>query len=191
MAESVRPLGADLARVAVFAALIVVLGIVNVALPGGVPITGQTLGVMLAGLVLGPKRGALAVLIVIALAAIGLPVLAGGRGGLGVFLGPSVGYLIGWVPGVVVTGLIARSGRFSWWRAGLGAVLGGILVVYLFGIPLQSLIGGVPLGVSTLGALAFVPGDLLKAAVATVLVAALHRAYPRAFADRAPVAHAG
>ncbi|UJP10928.1 biotin transporter BioY [Microbacterium sp. KUDC0406] len=185
-----RPLGADLARIAVFAALIVVLGMVVVPLPGGVPITAQTLGVMLAGLVLGARRGALAVLLVLALAAIGLPVLAGGRGGLGVFVGPSAGYLLGWVAGAVVIGLIAHRGRFVWWRAGLGAVVGGILVVYLFGIPVQALVTGVPLAPTALSSLAFLPGDLLKAAAATLLAVALHRAYPRAFESRAAAVHA-
>lgn len=74
---------ASLGRIAVFAALIIVLGAVIVPLPAGVPITAQTLGVMLAGLVLGPRLAPLAILLVLVLAAVGLPVLAGGRGGLG------------------------------------------------------------------------------------------------------------
>lgn len=192
MTDSPRPLGADLARIAVFAALIVVLGTVTVPVPGGVPITGQTLGVMLAGLVLGARRAPLAVLVVLALAAAGLPVLAGGRGGLGVFLGPTAGYLLGWIAGSIVIGLIAHHGRFTWWRAGLGAVLGGILVIYLFGIPVQSLVTGVPFGPTVLSSLVFLPGDLLKAVLAVVLAVALRRAYPRAFPTRArAVAHAG
>ncbi|MGN7976209.1 biotin transporter BioY [Microbacterium sp. 22195] len=192
MTDSPRPLGADLARIAVFAALIVVLGTVTVPVPGGVPITAQTLGVMLAGLVLGARRAPLAVLVVLALAAAGLPVLAGGRGGLGVFLGPTAGYLLGWIAGSIVIGLIAHHGRFTWWRAGLGAVLGGILVIYLFGIPVQSLVTGVPFGPTVLSSLVFLPGDLLKAVLAVVLAVALRRAYPRAFPTRArAVAHAG
>ncbi|MGQ7313082.1 biotin transporter BioY [Microbacterium arabinogalactanolyticum] len=192
MTDSPRPLGADLARIAVFAALIVVLGTVAVPVPGGVPITGQTLGVMLAGLVLGARRAPLAVLVVLALAAAGLPVLAGGRGGLGVFLGPTAGYLLGWIAGSVVIGLVAHHGRFTWWRAGIGAVLGGILVIYLFGIPVQSLVTGVPFGPTVLSSLVFLPGDLLKAVLAVLLAVALRRAYPRAFPTRArTVAHAG
>ncbi|WP_309066461.1 biotin transporter BioY [Microbacterium sp.] len=190
MTEPTRPLGADLARMAVFAALIVVLGMVVVPLPGGVPITAQTLGVMLAGLVLGARRAPLAVLIVLALAAIGLPVLAGGRGGLGVFAGPTAGYMLGWVVGVVVIGLIAGRGRLTWWRAGLATLVGGIGVVYLFGVPAQALVTGVPLGPTALSALVFLPGDLLKAAVATVLAVALQRAYPRAFDRPGVVARA-
>lgn len=181
MTSNPRPWGADAARIAVFAALIIALGLVIVPLPGGVPITGQTLGVMLAGLILGPRLAPLAVLVVLALAAVGLPVLAGGRGGLGVFIGPSAGYLLGWVAGVVVIGLILGAGRITWWRTACAAVLGGIGVVYLFGIPVQALVTGVPLGATALSSLVFLPGDLVKAAAATVLCVALQRAYPRAF----------
>ncbi|MBO0979206.1 biotin transporter BioY [Microbacterium sp. SD291] len=190
MSESRSDVGRDLARVAIFAALIVVLGLVTIPLPAGVPITAQTLGVMLAGAVLGPRRGPLAVLLVLVLAAIGLPVLAGGRGGLGVFAGPSAGYLIGWIFGALVIGLIVHGGRITWWRTALGAVAGGILVVYLFGIPVQALVLGTDLGPTALSALAFLPGDLLKAAAATALTLALRRAYPRAFGQRAVMASA-
>lgn len=190
MATQTVDRGRDLARIAIFAALIVVLGMVIVPLPGGVPITAQTLGVMLAGTVLGGRRGALAVLLVLVLAAIGLPVLAGGRGGLGVFAGPSAGYLIGWVVGVIVIGLIMRAGRLTWWRTALAAVVGGILVVYLFGIPVQALVLGVDLGPAALGAAVFLPGDILKAAAVTVLTLTLSRAYPRAFGDRRHAAEA-
>lgn len=179
-----RPLSADLARIALFAALIIVLGTVMVPLPGGVPITGQTLGVMLAGLILGARRAPLAILIVLALAAVGLPVLAGGRGGLGAFVGPTAGYLLGWVVGAIVIGIIAHSGRFTWWRAGIATLVGGIAVVYLFGIPVQSWVTGVPLDLTAVSTLAFLPGDLIKAGAATALAVALRRAYPRAFPQR-------
>lgn len=177
-------MSAELGRTAVFAALIVVLGTVIVPLPGGVPITAQTLGIMLAGLVLGPRVAPLAVVLVLALAAVGLPVLAGGRGGLGVFVGPSAGYLFGWIAGVVVIGLLMRTGRFTWWRAAVSALIGGVLVVYAFGIPIQALVTGVPLHLTALSSLAFLPGDLVKVVAATLVVVALRRAYPRAFVDR-------
>lgn len=175
----------DIARIAVFAALIVVLGLMGpIPVPGLVPITAQTLGVMLAGTVLGPKRAAAAVLVVLALVAIGLPVLSGGRGGLGVFLGPTVGFLLGWLPAAVVTGLIAQAGRLVWWRVLLGALIGGVPVVYAVGVPLQALVTGLSLGEAALSSLVFLPGDVLKAAIATVLTMLLFRAYPAAFPAR-------
>ncbi|WP_431072248.1 biotin transporter BioY [Microbacterium phyllosphaerae] len=189
MTQQRGDLGRELARAAIFAALIVVLGMVTIPIPGGVPITAQTLGVMLAGAVLGPRLAPLSILLVLALAAVGLPVLAGGRGGLGVFVGPTAGYLLGWVAGVVVIGLIVRRGRLTWWRIALGTVIGGILVVYLCGIPVTALVLGLDLTSTAVAALVFLPGDLLKAAAAVALTLALRRAYPRAFgAHRALVA---
>lgn len=176
----------DLARIAVFAALIIALGLVGpIPVPGLVPITAQTLGVMLAGAVLGPWRGAAAVLIVEVLAIAGLPVLSGGRGGLGVFLGPTAGYLIGWIVAAFVIGLITYAGsRVVWWRTAVATVVGGILVIYAFGIPVQSWVTGVAFGETVLTSLIFLPGDLIKATIATVLVVALARAYPPVFALR-------
>lgn len=174
----------DLARVAVFAALIVVLGLPG-SFPvfGGVPITAQTLGVMLAGAVLGPWLGALSVTVVLALTAAGLPLLAGGRGGIGVFLGPSAGYALGWILGAIVVGLLVHAGgrRPVVWRTALAMVAGGVVAIYAIGIPVQSAVTRLPLGETALTSLVFVPGDLLKAALATAVVAALVRAYPRGF----------
>lgn len=132
---------------------------------------------------LGPRLAPLSVLLVLGLAAIGLPVLAGGRGGVGVFVGPTAGYLVGWVVGALVIGAVVRGGRPTAWRVAVGAVVGGILVVYLIGIPVQALVLGLDLGPTAVSSLVFLPGDLLKAAAATALTLALRRAYPRAFAD--------
>ena len=170
---------------AVFAALIAVLGIPGAipAFGGAVPITAQTLGVMFAGVVLGPWRGAAAVVLVEVLVAFGLPLLSGGRGGAGVFVGPSAGYLAGWIVGAFVVGAIMYAGpvRPTWWRTALAAVVGGILVIYAVGIPVQSLVTGLPLGATVLSSLAFVPGDVIKAVVTVVVALALWRAYPKAF----------
>lgn len=175
----------DITRIAVFAAILAVLGIPG-AIPvfgGAVPITAQTLGVMLAGAILGAWRGAAAVAIFEVLVLVGLPLLSGGRGGIAVFAGPSVGYLIGWIIGAFVIGLIAHPGnrKPSWWRTALGCVVGGIVVVYALGIPFQSLITGLPLAQTALSSAVFVPGDIVKVVVATIVTLALWRAYPRAF----------
>lgn len=174
----------DLARVAVFAAIVAVLGLPGgFTFFGGVPITAQTLGVMLAGAILGPWLGALSMAVLLALVAAGLPLLAGGRGGIGVFLGPSAGYALGWIVGALVIGLIVHAAgrRPVWWRTLLGVIVGGILVIYAVGIPVQSLVTRLPLGETALTSLVFVPGDLVKAVLATLIVTTLVRGYPRAF----------
>lgn len=176
--------GTDIARVAVFAAVIAVLGLPG-AFPlfGGVPITAQTLGVMLAGAVLGPYLGAASIAVLLGLVAIGLPLLAGGRGGPGVFVGPSVGYMAGWLLGAAVVGFIVHfAGRKPVvWRTALAMVLGGIVAIYAIGIPVQSFVMRLPIGETVLASLVFVPGDIAKAVVATIIVTTLVKAYPRAF----------
>ncbi|RUR01017.1 biotin transporter BioY [Labedella endophytica] len=178
------PDATDLARVAVFAAIVVVLGLPGgFTVFGGVPITAQTLGVMLAGAVLGPWLGALSMGVVLALTAAGLPLLAGGRGGIGVFLGPSAGYAFGFVLGAIVIGLIVHAGgrKPVIWRTAIGMVVGGIGAIYALGIPIQSIVMGLPLPETALTSLVFLPGDLIKAVIATIVVTTLLRAYPRAF----------
>ena len=172
----------DLAYVALFAAITAVLGLMPAipvpAVP--VPITAQTLGVMLAGAVLGAPHGFLAMLVFLALVAIGLPVLAGGRGGLSVFVGPSAGFLYAWPLGALVAGLLAEA---TWRRFNLAWALvatstGGILVVYAVGIPFLSLFADVSLATAFTGSLVFVPADVVKAVVAAVVAVAVARAYP-------------
>ena len=76
----------SMAQVSLFAALMAVMGLIpKIDLPLGVPITIQSLGVMLAGVMLGPWRGLQSMLLFLAAVAVGLPLLSGGRGGIGVF----------------------------------------------------------------------------------------------------------
>lgn len=172
----------DLALVASFAALIAVLG-----MPGSlhlfgsvVPITLQSLGVMLAGSILGWKRGALSVLVFLTLVAAGLPLLSGWRGGLGVFAGPSAGFLLGYVCGAAAVGWLVqrRLPAYPMWWGGTANVLGGIGVVYLFGVPGMAIVMHTSLLVAATTSLMFLPGDLIKVVVATAVAAAVHRAYP-------------
>jgi biotin transport system substrate-specific component len=180
----------DIARIAVFAAIVGALGLPGgFAVFGAVPITAQTLGVMLAGAILGAGRGASSMLVLLTLVALGL--LSGGRGGIGVFIGPSAGYLLGWVAGAFVVGLIVRGGgsRPTWPRTILGILVGGIVTIYAFGIPMQAAITRLPLAETALQSLVFLPGDLVKATIAMVITMTLARAYPRAF--RSPPAATG
>jgi biotin transport system substrate-specific component len=185
----------DLALIASFAALVSVLGVPgSLSLGNVVPITLQTLGVMLAGSVLGWRRGGAALLVFLVLVAAGLPLLAGGRGGLGVFAGPSAGFLLAWPLGAAVTGWLVERTLPSypvWW--GLTAnLVGGVAVVYAIGIPVQAAVLGTSSMVSTaVSAAVFLPGDLVKAIVATVVAAGVHRAYPVAPAARRDPERAG
>jgi biotin transport system substrate-specific component len=177
-------------RIALLAAVIGVLGLLpNIILPiaAGVPITAQTLGVMLAGIVLGPRHGALAVLLFIFVVILGAPLLAGGRGGLGILFGPSVGFLIGFIPAAYVTGaLMARmKGMPVFAAALLAAIGGGIVVEYVFGILGLMAMARMSILQAIVATSIFVPGDLLKA-VATAFVAnAAYATYPAAITSRA------
>jgi biotin transport system substrate-specific component len=178
----------NLALVALFAALIAALGLIpKVTLGFGVPITAQSLGVMLCGTVLGSKRGALSVMLFLLLVALGLPLLAGGRGGLGVFTSPTVGFLVGFPVAAFVTGLIVEK-----WRgaplalvSGLGAAVGGIAVLYVFGIGGLSIVLGKTIAEATGLVAAFIPGDILKAAIAGMITSALAKARPQSVLSRA------
>lgn len=177
----------DLVLAALFTAIIIVLGLIPPVTLGfiPVPITAQSIGVMLAGTIIGARRGALAYALLVLLVAIGLPVLSGGRGGLGVLMGPTAGYIAGWVIGAFVAGMIAerfvREGQSTARQmAGffLASVIGGIVVVYAIGMPVVSLIAGTPFDKVLMGSIAFLPGDLLKAAIATLAARAVMVGYP-------------
>jgi biotin transport system substrate-specific component len=171
----------DLALVASFAALIAVLGLTGAfLLPGNpVPVTLQTLGVMLAGSILGWKRGALSV-IVLLLVATGLPLLSGGRTTIVGFAGPGAGYLVGWVFGAAVIGWLVerRLPGYPLWWGGLANVVGGIGVVYLFGIPVFAVRTGTSLRVAATASMAFLVGDAVKVVIATAVASAVHRGHP-------------
>ncbi|GAA1335648.1 biotin transporter BioY [Saccharothrix algeriensis] len=172
----------DLALIALFAAIMVVLGFFPlIELPlVPAPFTSQTLGVMLAGSILGARRGGLAILLFALLVAIGLPVLPGGRGGLGVILGPTGGFIIAYPIGAFVVGLLTER---LWRRYNLGAALlanavGGALVLYAVGIPWMAVAGGLELGAAVTGSVVFLPGDAIKVVVASFAAVAVRRAYP-------------
>ncbi|KRE28565.1 hypothetical protein ASG80_20940 [Agromyces sp. Soil535] len=167
---------------AVFAALIAALGLPGALYLGGtaVPITFQTLGVMLAGAILGARKGFLSVLLFLALVAAGLPLLSGGRGGIAVFVGPSVGYLIGWLVGVAVIGWFTARllPRYHVLPALGPTALGGIVAVYLVGVPVFAAIMPAPLDVAFLGSTVFLPGDITKVVVTVLVAKGVHRAWP-------------
>jgi biotin transport system substrate-specific component len=170
----------ELARLSIFAALIAVFGLMprlDIPFAAGVPITAQTLGVMLAGLLLGPRLAAMSVALFLLVVACGAPLLSGGRGGLGVFAGPTAGYLVGWIFGAFVIGfLLVRIRMKSPFLAALSSSLvGGILVIHLIGAPWLAWAAGLTLPQAFLASATFLPGDMLKA-IAAAYVYRLHHA---------------
>lgn len=172
----------DLALVATFAGVVAALGVVPAFTPPGfaVPITAQSLGVMLAGSILGARRGALSLLLFLVLVAAGLPLLAGGRGGLGVFVGASVGFLVAWPIASFVTGWISeRAGtpyRLHW---GIVAnVVGGIVVVYLGGVLGMAAVLDLSPVAAANALWIYLPGDAVKVVIAALVARGVHAAYP-------------
>lgn len=176
----------DIVLVALLCALIIVLGLIPpIPMPGvPVPITLQTFGVMLAGLILGPKRAGLVLLLYVGMALLGLPVLPGGRAGMAVLAGPTGGFLLGMIPGAMLAGWLAGQGfqdshqavgaRASNWqvfRYWFACIAGGIVLVYACGIPWMAAVTGMSLSKAFWVMLAFVPGDLFKGLIAAIVAA--------------------
>jgi biotin transport system substrate-specific component len=174
----------SLALVSLFAALLAVFGLIpKIDLPLGVPITLQTLGVMLAGCLLGPRQGLQAVLLFECAVALGLPLLSGGRGGVGVFMAPAAGYLMGWPFGALLTGwLMQKLPSSSPQRAALSAffasALGGLLLVHVFGVVGLVAIAKLSWTQAAWGTLVFVPGDLIKCGLCAAVVHTVARGLP-------------
>jgi len=173
-----------LAQVSLFAALMAVFGLIpKIDLPLGVPITLQTLGVMLAGCLLGPRRALHAIVLFLCGVALGLPLLSGGRGGPAVFLAPSAGYLLGWPLGAWVTGAVmarlpAASPRTAALSAVIASALGGLLCIHACGVLGLMGIAGLTARQALLGTLVFVPGDLLKCVLCALVVHTVARGLP-------------
>ncbi|MGI6642603.1 MAG: biotin transporter BioY [Bacillota bacterium] len=167
-------------KAAMMAALTGALALVQVPLPfSPVPITGQTLGVMLAGTICGPWGGALSMLGYLALGCLGFPVFAGGQSGLATLAGPTGGYLLGFAIGAWTTGILA-----TWTRTRkhlfLANIVGAVVVLNLSGIVYLSWSARMPLAKAfMLGTAPFLPGDIIKASVATQVGKRLRTAQKR------------
>jgi biotin transport system substrate-specific component len=171
----------NLVLVALFAALTAGGAFIKIPLPIA-PITLQTLFCILAGMLLGPWLGALSQLLYVTMGLIGLPVFTSG-GGLGYIFQPTFGYLVGLIAGAFACGLIVRKVKKLTMATALLAALGCMFTVYLFGLPYLYLMMNlylhkvISVGTATVsGFLLFVPGDLLKCAVASLLAVKLRPA---------------
>jgi biotin transport system substrate-specific component len=163
-------------RMSVYAALFAALTAVGayLAIPiGPVPIVLQNLFAYLAGLLLGRRWALAAIGIYLLAGAVGLPVFAGGQAGVARFVGPTGGYLVGYLPAVYLIGFISdRSEPKALWD--VAAMVCGTLMLYACGMTWLKLLTGMSWAKTlTVGAFPFLPGDALKIAVAVPIAKAL------------------
>jgi biotin transport system substrate-specific component len=162
----------DIALIFAGSLLLAVSAQIAVPLPfSPVPVTGQTFAVLFLGFLLGPKRAVFSVLLYLGQGLAGMPVFAAvPKAGLPVLLGPSGGYIIGFVPAAFLTGLLAQ---FGWdrriWTTVLAMSLGNI-VIYTFGLLWLTLLTGFSYNTLSFGLYPFIPGDILKIALAAVML---------------------
>jgi len=175
---------ADLALVALFATLTAIGAFIQIPfIP--VPLTLQTFFILLSGLLLGARLAALSQFIYMMMGAIGLPVFAGGTSGIGVITGPTGGYIIGFIVGAYVVGLISEKGGFLLFPSSKNkkyiardsiALGAGIVAIYFFGI--LQLINFLDIGLYSamkLGVIPFLLGDLVKAILCISLAERVRR----------------
>ncbi|MBL0712879.1 MAG: biotin transporter BioY [Desulfosarcina sp.] len=155
-----------------FAALTAVGALMAIPI-GPVPIVLQNLFVMLMGLMLGPRWGLAGVSAYLLAGALGLPVFAGGTGGIARFVGPTGGYLVGYLPSVVVIGWLSQGGKPRQVFDAL-AVVAGTLMLYLCGVSWLKMITGMTWGQSLMvGMVPFLPGDIAKMIAAVMMIGTL------------------
>lgn len=166
----------DLVLCALCAAVTCILAPISIPLAGEVPISLATFAVLLSGILLGAKLGAMSQLIYVLLGSVGVPVFAGWTGGIGITLGMTGGYIIGYIPMALIAGLVYhRFGRNeSGARKYIVMFVSMILataVLYILGTAWFIAQTGMTLGASLAACvIPFLPGDLIKI-VAVMLVA--------------------
>ncbi|MEO8272491.1 MAG: biotin transporter BioY [Chloroflexota bacterium] len=136
VSERLNTRARHLALILIGTALIALSARISFLIPGNpVPFTGQTFGVLLTAGALGSRRGLAASLLYVLIGVLGLPVFAEGRHGLAILLGPSGGYLVGFL---VASALVGRLAELGWDRnlvGGIGAMLIGSVAIYAIGVP--------------------------------------------------------
>ena len=151
--------------IALFAAIICIMAPFSIS-AGAIPISLGTFAIYLAGGFLGSKKGAAAVCVYIMLGAIGLPVFTGFSGGFAKLLGVTGGYIIGYIPLVILTGIFAERNKKL---MPVGMVL-GTLACYIFGTAWFMISTGSALGPALMSCVVpFLIGDAIKIAAATAL----------------------
>jgi len=176
VADSFRPVAKSYALIydlaCILAGTLFIASSARMAIPlpfSPVPVTGQTLAVLLMAVLLGSHRASLCALTYLAEGAVGYPVFARGAAGVAHLLGPTGGYLFGFVAAAYAVGLLAERGWDSRYSTAFLAMLAGNVIIYLFGLPWLAVFVGWERTLA-LGLLPFIPGDIAKLLVATALL---------------------
>lgn len=154
----------QMTRNALFLALIIITGFISIPVPGlPVPIVLQNMTIMMAGFFLGRKNGFLTVLTFLLLVFIGLPILAGGRGGAMIFVGPSGGYLLGYLLSPIIVGtLVEKVTKINFVTLVLIYFFGSALVIDFFGGFSIAFAGNISVISGLKASASFIPIDLIK-----------------------------
>ncbi|EJF78219.1 biotin transporter BioY [Bartonella birtlesii] len=179
----------DLVYIGLFAAIYAILGLfppIYFPFLLGVPITAQSMGPMLAGSILGAKRGALASLLFLVLIVIGLPLLPGGRGGISVFSGITSGYLISFPVAAFFIGFMVELfwQRLNFVKLFVINAMGGIGISYAFGVPWTAYMTKVSLLKVLMASSVFLIGDCLKVFIASFVALAIKRSIPLVYSKK-------
>lgn len=159
----------SMVRMSLLAALICVSSYISFSL-GAVPFSAQTMIIMIIGLILKPKEAGITVAIYILLGAIGLPVYANASSGLGILFGPTGGYIWGFLFGAIIVSYI-KSKRDSLVVSAIACLIGGVVVIYTFGVIGLMLAANMPLDKALLvGVYPFFIGDIVKIIVSVFIV---------------------
>ena len=157
--------------ISLFTALIAIGGYISFPIPfSPIPIVLSDFFLMLAGLCLGASGGAASMGLFLFLGAIGIPVFTGGKAGLAVFIGPTGGFLLGYLIGVYVLGLVSEKNKPSFLKDLIGLIAAN-LVIFGFGVPWLKLLLKLTWGKAlTLGLMPFVIGNIVKTIAALALI---------------------
>ncbi len=174
--RTIKPL--DIVTIALFSALTAIGAYIYIPLPfSEVPITLQTMFTYLAGAVLGGYFGALSQMIYLLIGVVGLPIFAGGGSGLSVLIGPSGGYLIGFIIAAFVIGELKKLKKGFVWLF-IYMVVGNI-IIYILGV--VQLMNWTRISLNqaiVIGVLPFIFGDIIKILLATYITQRVEKAFP-------------
>nr|WP_120492391.1 biotin transporter BioY [Corynebacterium lactis] len=178
----------DLTLIAAFAALIIVLGGIAIPVGGfGVPIVLQNMGIALAGMILGFKRGGLATTLFLAVGLVNIPNMAGWKPLLAALPGPTVGYIFGYLVTGFVVGAIAQSApraKAARFAVFVGAGLVGVIIQYFFGSLGLMWRLDMQFGDALVSNTPFILGDVIKVVLAALIATAVAKAFPDLLPDR-------